>query len=115
MLENEDAVDARKLLQIYKGQYGVESDFAFLKDPLVVNDLFLKTPHRIDALGMILVLALLIWRLMERSLRAWIKNTGKELPGWDNKKTTKPTAFMMTTAMYGIQVLLTKEGERHLL
>ena len=75
----------------------------------------MKTPQRIDALGMILVLALLVWRLMERSLRTSIKNTGQLLTGWDNKKTDKPTAFMMTTAIVGIQVLLTKEGGRHLL
>ncbi|NBK25456.1 MAG: IS1634 family transposase, partial [Spirochaetia bacterium] len=54
----ENSLDAKALLRTYKGQYGVESDFAFLKDPLVVNDLFLKTPSRIDALGMILVIAL---------------------------------------------------------
>jgi transposase len=40
--EGEGALDAARLLRTYKGQYGVESDFAFLKDPLVVNDLFLK-------------------------------------------------------------------------
>ena len=48
ILLEKDTMDARKL--VYKGQYGVESDFAFLKDPLVVNDLFLKIPRRIDAL-----------------------------------------------------------------
>ena len=50
----EDALDARGILQNYKGQYADEQNFAFLKDPLIVNDLFLKTPSRIDALGMIL-------------------------------------------------------------
>ncbi|MDD2598901.1 MAG: IS1634 family transposase [Kiritimatiellae bacterium] len=49
----EGAMDSVALLKTYKGQYSVESDFAFLKDPLVVNDIFLKTPSRIDALGMI--------------------------------------------------------------
>lgn len=114
-LEGKNAMDAAELLRVYKGQYGVESDFVFLKDPLVVNDTFLKKPQRIDALGMILVIALLVWRLMERSLRAWIKNTGQTLPGWDKKRTTKPTTFMVFTAMYGMQVLLTKDNERHFL
>ena len=101
-LEGKNAMDAAELLRVYKGQYGVESDFAFLKDPLVVNDTFLKKPERIDALGM-------------RSLRAWIKNTGETLPGWDKKRTTKPTTFMVFTAMYGMQVVLTKDDERHFL
>lgn len=69
-LHGDGGLDAARLLQTYKGQYGVEQDFVFLKDPLVVNDLFLKTPSRIDALGMILIIALLIVRLMERRMRA---------------------------------------------
>ncbi len=52
-VDGEDGLIAKELLRVYKGQYGVESDFAFLKDPLIVNDTFLKSPHRIDALGMI--------------------------------------------------------------
>lgn len=64
-------MDSFGALRAYKGQNGVENDFAFLKDPLIVNDIFLKTPAQIDALGMILVLALLIARLMEIRIRAW--------------------------------------------
>ena len=97
-------MNAARLLQTYKGQYGVESDFAFLKDPLVVNDLFLKTPSRIDALGMVLIIALMVWRLMERTMRAHIENAKTTLPGWDNRTTTKPPTFMMATALTHIMV-----------
>ena len=113
--EGPNSLTAKELLRVYKGQYGIESDFAFLKDPIIVNDTFLKSPHHIDALGMILIMALLIWRLMERSMRTWIKNTGKNLPGWDNKRTERPTSFMLSKAIYAIQVLQTKDGKRHLL
>jgi transposase len=112
--EGAGALNAERLLQTYKGQYGVESDFAFLKDPLVVNDLFLKTPSRIDALGMVLIIALMIWRLMERSMRAHVENTKTPLPGWDNRNTTKPTAFMMMTTMTNLLVTLI-DGKRFLL
>ncbi len=111
----ENSLDAKALLRTYKGQYGVESDFVFLKDPLVVNDLFLKTPSRIDALGMILVIALLIWRLMERQMRMYLAHGDKKLPGWDNKPTDRPTSFMMSTVFYGIQVARPKRGEPILL
>jgi hypothetical protein len=70
-----------------KGKNGVESDFGFLKDPLVFNDLFLKKPSRIEAHGMILIISLVIWRLMERSLRTYVENTGIKLSGWDKKMT----------------------------
>lgn len=113
-IEGDRALDAAGLLRTYKGQYGVESDFAFLKDPLVVNDLFLKTPSRIDALGMILIIALMIWRLMERSMRAYVENANTTLPGWDNRTTVKPTSFMMTTYMTGIMVAVIGK-QRHML
>jgi len=112
--EGHDAMDASRLLLTYKGQYGVESDFAFLKDPLVVNDLFIKTPARIDVLGMVLIIALMIWRLMERSMRAYVANEKTKITGWDNKKTTKPTTFMMTTYLTGIQVAHI-DGQRFML
>ena len=111
----DDALDAKELLKTYKGQYGVESAFAFLKDPVVVNDTFLKKPNRIDALGMVLVITLIVWRLMERSLRAYVKNTGEPLPGWKNRKTDKPTAFMVSVSMFGVVVLMLRDGRRLLL
>ncbi len=98
------ALDGAGLLRTYKGQYGVESDFAFLKDPLVVNDIFLKKPSRIDALGMVLIIALMVWRLMERRMRKYVEKTGKQLPGWAGRATQRPTSFMMTTIMRGIMV-----------
>ena len=112
--EGQGALDAERLLWTYKGQYGVESDFAFLKDPLVVNDLFLKTPSRIDALGMVLIITLMVWRLMERTMRAHVENAKTTLPGWDGRDTTKPTAFMMTTLMTGIMVAVI-DGQRFML
>jgi transposase len=112
--EGDGAMDAARLLKTYKGQYGIESDFAFLKDPLIVNDLFLKTPSRIDALGMILIIALMVWRLMERSMRAYVENTKTTLPGWRRRTTDRPTSFMMTTAMTGITVVRAR-GKRMLL
>lgn len=102
--EGEACLDAQAVLRTYKGQYGVESDFAFLKEPLVVNDIFLKKPHRIDALSVVLIIALIVWRLMERSMRTHLQNKGKTIEGWDRKQTTKPTSFMMTTALVGIMV-----------
>lgn len=110
-----ESLDARSLLRTYKGQYGIENDFSFLKDPLVVNDLFLKTPSRIDALGMILIVALLIWRLMERQMRLHLVQTGTLLPGWDNKPTNRSTSFMMSTVFSGIMVARSRGDDAVLL
>jgi transposase len=103
--EGEMAHSAGGVLRAYKEQHGVEQNFAFLKDPVVVNSLFLKKPERIEALGFILLLALLLWRLIERTLRVHVETTGSPLPGWDKKETQKPTAFMMMTKFAASMVI----------
>jgi transposase len=101
----EMAHSALEVLRAYKEQHGVEQNFAFLKDPVIVNSLFLKKPERIEALGLVLLLALLLWRLVERALRVHVETTGKPLPGWDKRETQKPTAFMMMTKFAAVMVI----------
>lgn len=93
-----------EVLAAYKEQHGIERNFAFLKDPLIVNDLFLKRPERIEALGFILLASLLTWNLMEHVMREHLKRTGATIPGWDRKPTSAPTSFMMTTKFKGLLV-----------
>jgi transposase len=99
------AHSARDILIGYKDQHGTEQNYGFLKDPVIVNSLFLKKPERIEALGLVLLLALLIWRLMERALRRHVDTTRTSLPGWDKKATERPTAFMMVTKFAGVIIL----------
>ena len=44
---------ARDILTVYKEQHGTEQTYGFLKDPVIVNSLFLKKPERLEALGLI--------------------------------------------------------------
>lgn len=88
---------ALEILKTYKEQDGIERNFGFLKDPLVANDIFLKKPHRIEAMGLVFILALLLWRLMERSMRETVKKKNIVLQGWNNVRTVRPTAFMMVS------------------
>ena len=103
--EGEDAYSAAQVLRTYKEQHGIEKNFGFLKDDAIVNALFLKTPERIEALGLILLIALLIWRLMEFHMRRHLDQTHTQLPGWDNKPTTRPTAYMVTIKFKGVLIL----------
>jgi hypothetical protein len=67
--DGERAYSAEQVLRSYKQQYGIEQNFGFLKDEAIVNSIFLKTPARIETLGLILLLALLVWRLIEQQMR----------------------------------------------
>lgn len=93
------------LLAQYKEQYGIEKNFGFLKDPAIVNSIFLKKNERIEVLGMVLLISLLIWRLMERTMRQHIEEKNLTITGWDKRQTTRPTAFMMTTKFTNTLVL----------
>lgn len=99
------AHSAGEVLTVYKEQHGTEQNYGFLKDPVIVNSLFLKKPERIEALGLVLLLALLIWRVMERAMRRHVETTGTPLTGWDKKATERPTSFMMVTKFAGVIVL----------
>jgi transposase len=95
----------RQCLEAYKEQCGVERNFSFLKEPLIVNDVFLKKPTRIDALGLVLLLSLLVWSLMERTMRVNQREQKLELKALDNKPTVRPTSFIMTHQFHGILVI----------
>jgi transposase len=99
------AHSARDILSVYKEQHGTEQNYGFLKDPVIVNSLFLKKPERLEALGLVLLLALLIWRVMERAMRMHVDTTRMPLMGWDKQATERPTAFMMVTKFAGVIVL----------
>jgi len=105
LIEQKDDWPAPELLKLYKSQNGIEKNFSFLKDPVIVNSLFLKKAERIEVLGMVLLISLLIWRLMERSMRQYVEVNNCTLTGWKRRPTKKPTAFMMTTKFAGILVV----------
>ncbi|MBU4316357.1 MAG: IS1634 family transposase, partial [Proteobacteria bacterium] len=96
---------ATELLMLYKSQIGIEKNFSFLKDPVIVNSIFLKKAERIEVLGLVLLLSLLIWRLMERSMRKYIEANDCTMTGWEKRPTKKPTAFMMTTKFISMLVI----------
>lgn len=104
--EGDDSASSKIILEKYKEQNGIERNYRFLKDPVIVNDLFLKKPERIEALGMILLMAVLVWNLMERTMRANLcKLEEGKIDGWDKKETKRPTTFMMTTKFTSIMII----------
>lgn len=106
-IANEEGTEytAEKVLQIYKEQNGIEKNFGFLKDDKIVNALFLKLPEHIEALGMILIIALMLWRLMERTMRNNLKSNNTTLPGWNDQPTSRPTAYMLTWKFKGALII----------
>ena len=80
------------LLQEYKAQQSSERGFPFLKDPLFfTSSVFLKSPHRVAALAMVMGLCLLVYHLGQRSLRLALKVAEQTIPNQLGKPTSTPT------------------------
>ncbi|CAN5691392.1 IS1634 family transposase [soil metagenome] len=99
-LSEEDLIDA------YKGQGGVERGFRFLKDPLfLASSVFVKKPERIVALGFVMVVCLLVYRLAEHRLRKRLGEKGQSIPNQAGKPSEKPTMRWVFQFFEGIDVL----------
>jgi transposase len=95
------------LVEIYLRQGSVERGFRFLKDPLfLASSVFVKKPERIVALGFIMVLCLLVYRLAEHRLRTRIQETQQTIPSQLGKPTTTPTMRWVFQLFEGIDVLI---------
>ena len=110
--EGEDSYCSKDILRAYKDQYGIEQNFGFLKDPVIVNSIFLKRPERIEVLGLVFLLSLLIWRLIEREMRQYVEREKRDLPGWKKRRTKRPTSFMLMTNFQRIMILKIGDNRR---
>lgn len=79
-------------LREYKEQQVTERGFRFLKDPLFfTSSVFLKSAKRIESLGMIMALCLLIYNLAQRQLRLALALAQETIPNQLGKPTNVPT------------------------
>ena len=68
-LRDRVACPAISVLSGYKGQQGAERIFRFLKDPAWVGAICLKKPERIVAFGYVMLMAAMVYTLLERQAR----------------------------------------------
>jgi len=108
----EQAHRADDVLKAYKSQQGIENNFGFLKDPFIVNRMFLEKPERLEALGLILLLSLLIWRLMERAMRNYVQEEDTTLEGYERRPSKKPTGKMMQSKFSGVKIVVLNGHKR---
>lgn len=89
---DESELSADSMLSEYKAQQSCERGFAFLKDPLFFADsIFLKSPERIESLGMIMGLCLLVYTLAQRQIRTALRESKSTIKNQLGKATDRPT------------------------
>ena len=94
------------ILLEYKHQISIETKFRFIKSPVYLGPVFLDKPERVEALGYVFMLVLLIASYLEYRVRKGLKETGQavRLPG--NKKTDRPSVQTIMEIFRLIEVLI---------
>jgi transposase len=84
-----------EILQAYQDQTStVEPGFRWIKNPAAIAPVWLEKPERIAALAMLTVLGLLVYSVIQRQVRLYLRTHDRQIPG--NKGLTAiPTAAVV--------------------
>lgn len=111
---NSQELSDDSMLREYKAQQSCERGFGFLKDPLFFADsIFLKSPERIESMGMIMGLCLLVYTLAQRQIRNALKESKSTIKNQLGKATNSPTLRWIFQCFPCIH-LITLNQEEHI-
>jgi transposase len=83
------------ILQAYQDQNTtVEPGFRWIKNPAAIAPVWLEKPERIAALAMLTVLGLLVYSVIQRQVRLYLRTHNQQLPG-NKGLTATPTAAVV--------------------
>jgi transposase len=90
----ESCTDA-ELLQAYQEQHiSVEPGFRWIKNPAAISPVWLEKPERIAALAMLTVVGLLVYAVIQRQIRLYLRDHNQHVPG-NKGPTATPTAAVV--------------------
>lgn len=95
-----------EMIDRYRQQYHLEHGFAWLKSGADINPMFIETPSRIAAIGMIYCIGLMTWNLIQRTVRAHLTATGTGLPYHRNKPSSNITTRFLFELFPKVQTLV---------
>jgi transposase len=84
-----------EILQAYQEQHiTVEPGFRWIKNPAAISPVWLEKPERIAALAMLTVVGLLVYAVIQRQVRLYLRAHQQHVPG-NKGPTTAPTAAVV--------------------
>ena len=84
-----------EILQAYQEQNTtVEPGFRWIKNPAAIAPVWLEKPERIAALAMLTVLGLLVYSVIQRQVRLYLRTHDRQIPG-NKGLTATPTAAVV--------------------
>jgi transposase len=107
----ETCTDA-ELLQAYQEQHTtVEPGFRWIKNPAAIAPVWLEKPERIAALAMLTVLGLLVYSIIQRQVRLYLRTHDQQLPG-NKGMTAIPTAAVVLALFAQVALVQLWRGDR---
>jgi len=90
-----EACPEADILQAYQEQNTpVEPGLRWIKNPAAMSPVWLEQPERIAALAMLTVLGLLVYSVIQRQVRLYLRTHNQQLPG-NKGMTATPTAAVV--------------------
>ena len=84
-----------EMLQAYQEQHiTVEPGFRWIKNPAAISPVWLEKPERIAALAMLTVVGLLVYAVIQRQVRLYLRDHDRHIPG-NKGLTATPTAAVV--------------------
>jgi hypothetical protein len=100
----EEGTDA-EILQAYQEQHTtVEPGFRWIKNPAAISPVWLEKPERIAALAMLTVVGLLVYSVIQRQVRLYLRTHEQQLPG-NKGETATPTATVVLSLFAPVAVV----------
>src|SRR2546430_14470703 len=94
-----------ELRQAYQDQNAtVEPGFRWIKNPAAIAPVWLEKPERIAALAMLTVLGLLVYVVIQRQVRLYLRTHDQQLPG-NKGETAIPTAAVLLSLFAPVAVV----------
>jgi transposase len=99
-----------EILQAYQEQHTtVEPGFRWIKNPAAISPVWLEKPERIAALAMLTVVGLLVYSVIQRQVRLYLRTHDQQLPG-NKGETTTPTGAVVLSLFAPVAVVQLRLG-----
>jgi hypothetical protein len=99
-----------EILQAYQEQHTtVEPGFRWIKNPAAISPVWLEKPERIAALAMLTVVGLLVYSVIQRQVRLYLRTHDQPLPG-NKGETTTPTGAVVLSLFSPVAVVQLRLG-----
>jgi len=114
VVSTDQTITGEAILREYKTQGGVERKFQFLKSPQFVNALYVDSPRRVEALGYLMLILMLVLSIAEHVVRREMKKESATILGPGDKKLTRPSLIAIFRIFFSVKTAAIRmDGKLH--